>query len=109
LPFNNSAQETALHRIIAFVKQQKDTNCGVTGYTYSEGFKGGWWSDDRQKWIKDRLVILMIDYMVDLDDDDNSLLDHISMLRRIIVRNYSSRGIKEDEFWIVSESLTRYF
>ena len=93
---------------MAYVRSLKDQGVGLDGHTLGT-CEGGWWSKDQQKWIYDSQRLITLDYLIDIDDPKNSLLAKIEELVKTIESAYRHYKCPEDEFWVASESMTRYF
>jgi hypothetical protein len=90
LPVNNSQEEKAFFKILSYLRKLKDQGLGVTGWTTSTlrpaVFHGWWWSDNRQEWVRDDLVLCFVDYHRSLDDP--SLNERVEELKETIREYY---------------------
>ena len=109
LPLNNSAEERALKRVIAYVEAQRRKHVGVDGYTYSDpgAFCGRWWSARAGEWVGDRLVLLMVDYQIALPRPRVSLAEEVARLKAVIHSAYRKFGRPQEEIWLVTHRVTR--
>jgi hypothetical protein len=110
LPLNNAQEEKAFKDIIEYLQAQRRKRIGVDGYTYSAptAFSGRWWSAQEGNWMGDRIVLLLIDYRVDLANVKVSLSEEIAQLRQTIRNAYAQRGRPQEEIWVVAFPVTRY-
>jgi hypothetical protein len=109
LPLSNAAEDKAFAEIINYLKDLRTKNIGVTGYTFSEPgtFKGFWWSDERDCWVDDCVVLLIVDYKVPRGNPGNSLLEHLDNLKKKIESAYSDFGSPQQEVWLVTHRIDR--
>jgi hypothetical protein len=56
----------------------------------------------------DRIVLILIDYRVDLANLKVSLSEEIAQLRQTIGDAYARRGRPQEEIWVVSFPVTRH-
>jgi hypothetical protein len=110
LPLNSVQEERAFKAVIQCLRSQRRTRVGVTGYTYSSptSFSGGWWSPQGKEWLSDRVVLLLIDYQVELTDRRVSLSEKIAELKEKIQDAYTRHGRPQEEVWVVSFPVTRH-
>jgi hypothetical protein len=82
----------------------------VTGFTHSSlrpaVFTGNWWSEERQRWVPERVAELVIDYLTTLDGKDIDGI--IGELEQRIRCMYKQRGYEQALIWIVAERVIRY-
>lgn len=80
------------------------------GFTYSTlknaVFYGFWWSHDKQCWVKDRIVLFIIDYHFYIDDP--VLIRHLDELKSVISDAYTRYGSAQEEIWLVSHNIKRF-
>ena len=109
LPCNGVAEGLAFDSVITYLKSLRHGPLGVQGFTYSEplptAFYGYWWSDDRKKWIRDNIVLLIIDYNT---DEVHSVSAKISELKAKISECYRQEGSAQDAVWVVMNKATRH-
>jgi len=107
LPLGNAPEDKAFAAIINYLRQQRKEHIGVSGYTVSDpgSFYGFWWSPSRRQWVKDPVIMLIVDYKIPLADPDHSLLEYLARLKEQIVAAYSRFGSPQDEIWIVKHSI----
>jgi hypothetical protein len=110
VPLNNAQEEKAFKDIIEYLQAQRRKRVGVEGYTYSAptAFSGRWWSPQEGGWMGDRIVLILIDYRVDLANLKVSLSEEIAQLRQTIGDAYARRGRPQEEIWVVSFPVTRH-
>lgn len=108
LPLQTAEEEKAAIEVARYIRAQKDDGIGVTGYHQADGFSGAWWSEKKQIWIYDQMLLLIVDYSLSLGDPDHALMEVITKLKQAIVAAYTKHGSKQEEIWITSEKLTRY-
>jgi hypothetical protein len=110
LPLNNAPEEKAFKDIIEYLQAQRRKRLGVEGYTYSvpTAFSGRWWSTQQGVWLGDRIVLLLIDYRVDLTNVKVSLAEEIAQLGQAVRDAYTRRGRPQEEIWVVSFPVTRH-
>lgn len=110
LPIEDENEERAVSDIIDYLQSQRISQLGLRGFTHSilknAVFCGYWWSDDTQQWIKDRIVLFIIDYLFDVDD--HVLIQHLRELKRIVSEAYRLYGSMQEEIWLVSHKVLRY-
>lgn len=110
LPLEDRREEKAINFIIQYLQQQRTDRVALGGFTYSTlknaVFHGFWWSEDEQQWVKDRIVLFIIDYCFHVDD--RILIQHLRELRDVISDAYGRYGSTQEEIWLVSHSITRY-
>jgi hypothetical protein len=109
LPVNNSREEKAFFRILSYLRKLKDQGIGVNGWTTSTVrpavFHGWWWSEDRQEWILDDLVLCFIDYLMPLAD--SALSERVEDLKQTIRKCYRLHRSPQEEVWVVAYPVTR--
>ncbi len=110
LPLNDAAEESAVRAVIKYLESQRRRHIGVDGYTYSHPnvFVGRWWSPERGDWMADRIVLLMVDYKIDLTDPRVSLSEKIAELKNVIHQGYDRYGRHQEEVWVVAYRVTRH-
>lgn len=110
LPIEDENEELAINYIISYLQNQRTQRIGLGGFTHSllknPVFRGFWWSKVRQQWIKDRLVLFVIDYHLDIDDP--LLIQHLRTLKITIAVAYRTYGSLQEEIWLVSYKILRY-
>jgi hypothetical protein len=110
LPLSHPREELAFKDVIEHLEAQRRQRVGVDGYTYSNptAFTGRWWSSDRRGWMADRIVLLIVDYRIELTDPRASLLGTVEELKAVIHDAYRRRGRPQEEVWVVSARVTRH-
>lgn len=110
LPLNNAAEEKAVKRIILNLEGQRRKRIGLEGYTYSNpgAFQGRWWSAHERDWVGDRIVLLLVDFMIPLTDQRFSLAEQVSELKRTIHDAYAAYGRPQEEVWVVAYAVVRH-
>jgi hypothetical protein len=110
LPLNSVAEEKAFKEVIAYLESQRKLRIGVDGYTYSDpkAFFGRWWSSKQGGWMEDRIVLLIVDYHIDLSDQRVSLAEKVAELKQILHDAYRRYHRPQDEMWVVGHRVTRY-
>ena len=109
VPINSAAEEKAFKEVVAYVESQKENQIGVDGYTYSDpkAFFGRWWGGDNS-WVSDKIVLLIIDYKIELTDQKASLSDMIRELKETVGKSYAKYRRPQEEVWIVAFGVTRH-
>lgn len=110
LPANNSAQSAAIGRFFDYLR---NPGTGIDGYTSSSPhpalFHGYWWKEDDKQWIRDSIVVCMIDYLL---EEKKPATDVIANLKRKIDRLYREAAPdereKQDVIWILSHQVIEY-
>ena len=110
LPLNDIAEEKAFKVVIKYLDSQRRKRIGVDGYTYSgpDAFFGRWWSSERLDWIADHIVLLIVDYKIDLTDQRVSLSEKIAELKNVVHEAYGRYGRHQEEVWVVAHRVTRH-
>jgi hypothetical protein len=106
---NNSQEEKALFKVLAYLHSLKDREIGITGFTTSTSrpaaFHGWWWSEDRQAWIRDDQMLCFVDYRLALDDPALSRL--VEELKRTIRKWYRLHRSPQEEVWVIAYHVIR--
>lgn len=80
------------------------------GFTYSAlknaVFFGFWWSYDKQRWVRDKIILFIIDYYFHVDDP--VIIQHLNELKNVIRDAYRRYGSEQEEIWLVSHSIKSY-
>jgi hypothetical protein len=108
LPLNNAAQERAILDVFEYLKESKKTGW-IHSQHYPPIFSGWWWSEERQDWVRDRVVVCTVDYM--LDDASPSVASPSMKIREIrdeIQGIYKRRTGEPRAFWMVAHVVTRH-
>ena len=109
LPVNNSQEEKALFKVLSYLRRLKDQGIGVSGWTTSTlrpaVFHGWWWSEEREEWVRDDLVLCFVDYYLSLDDP--SLSERVQELKQTVRKCYRLHRSPQEEVWVVAYQVTR--
>jgi len=109
LPLNNSQEEKAFFKVLSYLHGLKEEGIGVTGFTTSTSrpaaFHGWWWSDDRQQWVRDDLVLCFVDYHLAIGDP--SLSQRVEGLKQTIRKWYRLHRSPQEEVWVVAYQVMR--
>ncbi len=109
LPVNNAREEKAFLKVLSYLHALKDQGIGVSGFTTSTwrpaAFHGWWWSDDRQEWVRDDLVLCFVDYHLSLDDP--SLSARVEELKQTIRKWYRLHRSPQEQVWVVAYQVIR--
>lgn len=88
---------------------QRREPIGVKGFTHSEfrptAFWGFWWDAGRRRWIKDKILLVMVDYRLSFNDERLSV--KVEELKRVIRKWYRRYGSPRDEVWVVAQQVIR--
>lgn len=64
----------------------------MDGFTYSDVsqpvFQGYWWSDEQNAWIRDLLILFIVDYLRPSTERRYSLIGELAQLKRLIAEAY---------------------
>jgi hypothetical protein len=109
LPVNSGQEEKAFFKVLSYLRGLKDQGLGVSGWTTSTlrpaAFHGWWWSDDRQEWVRDDLVLCFVDYRMSFDDP--SLSERVAELKHTIRKWYRLHRSSQEEVWVVACQVIR--
>jgi hypothetical protein len=109
LPVNNAQEEKAFFKVLSYLHGLKDEELGITGFTTSTSrpaaFHGWWWSDDRQRWVRDDQVLCFVDYRLALDDP--ALGQRVAELKQTIRKWYRLHRSPQEEVWVVAYQVIR--
>lgn len=109
LPANNPQEQDAVKSTIDYLESQRTTGVRVSGFTRSQFtdpvYIGYWWSDKHRKWYRERVVLFLIDYGLNLEDE--SLSRALNRLKRAILKSYRACGSRQEEIWIIAERAQR--
>jgi hypothetical protein len=109
LPLNNVREEKAVLRILRYLQRQRDRPIGVKGFSHSElrpaVFRGYWWSSRRQRWVEDKIVLLIVDYRLSFGAE--ALSHTVRDLKQNIRGCYQKCGSPQDEVWVVAQQVIR--
>jgi hypothetical protein len=109
LPVGRYQEEMAFFKVIAYLDQQRDEGIGVNGYTHSilrpAVFRGYWWPTGANEPVRDEIVLLLVDYL--LDFSDQRLSAKVAELKRTVRKWYRHHGSPQEEFWIVAQQVIR--
>jgi hypothetical protein len=114
LPHNNYKERNAINEILTHLQSRRRIKGRliIEGFTQSSvlpiTFLGYWWSSRRRKWIRDKIVLIIIDYWLTLTVDTSELEKEIADLRDKIFENYEKYGAKQESLWITAQSIQRY-
>jgi hypothetical protein len=107
LPVGSSREEMAFFKVIAYLDEQRDEGIGVNGYMHSvlrpAVFRGYWWPTGADEPIRDEIVLLLVDYLLDFSDP--RLSAKVTELKRTIRSCYRKYGSPQEEFWIVAQQV----
>lgn len=110
LPISNRDEEKAIYLIIDYLQQQRESLASIRGFTHSllrdAVYRGYWWSSQRQQWIRDKIVLFIIDYFC--SPRDPVLTNHLRELKTSISNAYRRYGRAQEEIWIVASPVLRY-
>jgi hypothetical protein len=115
LPCSKPGEAAAIRAIFRQLYRQRAAKNPVTGFTHSllrqPTFRGWWFGADRDdpkqkpKWIEDKIVLLIIDYLLDPDSKE---LDKITDgLQEVLRKAYIDNGRSQTEFWITTQAVAR--
>lgn len=111
LPLNDLQQERAVKYIIEYLKGQQAEPIGVQGFTHSAfvptAYYGYWWLAKESRWVRDHLVLLIVDYRI-APDDEASLSHHIARLQAEIRRSYRRYRRPQQKVWLVAQRIVRH-
>ncbi len=109
LPVNSGQEEKAFFKVLSYLRGLKDQGLGVSGWTTSTlrpaAFHGWWWSDDRQEWVRDDLVLCFVDYRMPFDDP--TLSERVAELKQTIRKWYRLHRSSQEEVWVVAYQVIR--
>jgi hypothetical protein len=57
--------------------------------------------------MSDKIVLLIVDFKIDLADPKFSLTEEIARLKTVIHESYARYGRPQEEVWVVSHKITR--
>ena len=81
----------------------------MKGYTRTEPrsttFSGFWWSSKRRQWIRDKIVLCIVDYKIDFGNP--RLPDMVKELKSEIHKAYEHFQRKQEEVWVVAHTVFR--
>ena len=82
----------------------------MDGYTYSDpnAFFGRWWSAGQDNWMGDKIVLLIVDYQIELTRKKVSLSEKVAELKQKIHAAYRHYGREQEEVWVVAFRVTRH-
>lgn len=110
LPVGNEGEFRAVNHVISFLQEQRTQPIGVGGFTHSlirnAVFQGYWWSSNLQRWIKDKILLFIVDYH--FSPHDPILTDHLRELKNVINDAYRRYGSIQEEIWMVASPVRRY-
>jgi hypothetical protein len=111
LPLTNAAEEKAVNKVIGYLERQRKERIGVQGFTRSSlkspVFRGYWWSSGRRRWVRENIVLFIIDYKLDFDDERVSV--KVAELQGEVQRWYEHyTGKPQDVVWVVAHSVVRH-
>ena len=109
LPANRGEEVKAIRDVIDYLETQRRDGT-VTGFTRSElmqpVFHGYWWDDDLKRWERESVVLFIVDYHFDLDDQ--KLEKVIGSLKDKIARCYGKYGSEQKSLWVIAQRAIRY-
>jgi len=109
LPVNKQQEEKAFFKVIAYLKRLKDEGIGVRGWTTSAlrppVFHGWWWSEEREEWLLDNIVLCLIDYHLGFEQPELSA--RVRELKQTIRRWYRHHQSPQEEIWVVAHQVLR--
>jgi len=109
LPVNTGQEEKAFFKVLSYLRGLKDQGLGVGGWTTSAlrpaAFHGWWWSEDRQEWVRDDLVLCFVDYRLAFDAP--VLSERVAELKRTIRKWYRLHRSSQEEVWVVAYQVIR--
>jgi hypothetical protein len=109
LPLNSGQEEKAFFRVLAYLQALRNQGIGVSGFTTSTvrptAFHGWWWSDDRQEWVRDDLVLCFVDFHLAFDDP--ALSEQVDDLKHTIRKWYRLHRSPQEEVWVVAYQVIR--
>lgn len=116
LPCGNESETKAFYAVVDYLKSQRRASVPVTGYTFStirpSAFLGYWFGKSPnqeskpQRWVGDNIVMLMIDYKIELRDRRLSLM--VKEIKKAVVKAYKKHDCTQTEFWITAQQIFRY-
>ncbi len=110
LPLNNPEEHQAVDAVFTYLESFRTKHLGVKGYTHSAirppAHFGNWWSNSRRKWIRGKVVLCIVDYRVNFNDQEMTQI--LTDLKKAIKEAYEQlTGIKQEEVWVVAHHLVR--
>lgn len=110
LPVNNSEEYQAVDSAFSYLESLRTKPLGVKGYTHSAvrppTHFGNWWSSSRRKWIREKVVLCIVDYKVGFNDRE--LTQVLTDLKQSIKAAYEHfTGMPQEEIWVVAHHLVR--
>jgi hypothetical protein len=119
LPCSNEKHECAFQDILKYLRKHRTAAIPVNGYTMSTtrpvAFIGNWFgkpsslSDQlnaRNRWIPDKIVLLVVDYEINFSDQRLSRL--VQDLKNELATAYSKWECPETDFWVVAQQIFRH-
>ena len=81
----------------------------MNGYTHSQlrpgVFHGYWWPEDAEDPVHERIVLCLVDYLLDFDSPQ--LSDQVRELKQTIRRCYRKHRSPQEEIWVVAHPILR--
>lgn len=115
LPCKNQSEAKAVREVFQYLFSQRTALVPVTGFTHTPlrptAFTGYWFGRDgddpesEEKWVKDRIVLVLVDFLVDPDDDALDLA--VKQLEAALVGAYSRNECPQTDFWIIAQAVFR--
>ena len=109
LPLNNEAEHRAVHAIFTYLQALRRQPLGVKGFTHTAARPaavfGDWWSSSRRRWVRDKLVLCIVDYKLPFSSPDLSRV--VRELKEAIHTQYARVGSPQEEVWVVAQQIVR--
>jgi hypothetical protein len=110
LPLNDAAEHQAVDAVFSYLEQLRTQPLGVKGYTHSAARPpahfGAWWSSSRRQWIREKVVLCLVDYKVNFNDQH--LTRVLANLKDAIGGTYSHfTGKPQEDYWVVAHHIVR--
>lgn len=110
LPLNNPREWQAVDAVFGYIESLRTRRLDIKGYTHSAARPpahfGAWRSSSRRKWIREKVILCIIDYKINFSDQQVSLV--IAEIKGVIREAYSRfTGKPQEEVWVVAHHIVR--
>jgi hypothetical protein len=107
---NDAAEYQAVDAAFTYLEQFRKQPLGVRGYTHSTARPpshfGAWWSSQRRRWVRDKLVLCFVDFKVNFNDQELTRI--LAELKDAIRTAYCQfTGKSQEEYWVVAHHVVR--
>jgi hypothetical protein len=110
LPATGAAEQKAILAVIRYLEEQRKKQVSVTGFTRSQLHEpiyfGEWWDDLIMNWVRERVVLFIIDY--ELYHEDPQLTSALRRLKRAIEKRFATYGKEQKVIWILAQAALRF-